>query len=148
MVECDPMRDPFSLLGALDIALYRQQDERFLAFAEEAVAKLTLDTFPRPDGVDTYKMLPLLAGLVLNRLNTMEGGALLLPYWKRMCAWMQAGLIVRMIRSYEFDLEVFNVWIECSKTIAGAYAEILGLPSRTNVSCNGDVFEKHSEMKQ
>ena len=61
---CDPWRDPFVLLGALDIALGRQHDERYKRFAEKAVQKLVQEEFPRPDGIDTYELLPLLAELV------------------------------------------------------------------------------------
>ena len=49
---CDPFRDPFALLGALDIALWRQKDERYGSFAEKAVTMLVKDEFPRPDGID------------------------------------------------------------------------------------------------
>jgi len=56
-----PQLDPFSLLGALDISIHRQYDERFRIFAEEAVAKLIDNQFPDPYGTDLYQILPALA---------------------------------------------------------------------------------------
>jgi hypothetical protein len=54
---CDPFRDPFALLGTLDIALYRQKDERYGSFAEKALTTLVKDEFPRNDGIDVYELL-------------------------------------------------------------------------------------------
>jgi hypothetical protein len=127
LTDCSPARDPFSLLGMLDIALYRQHDQRFWELADRAVADLLEERFPRPDGTDAYDLLPLLAELVLNRLNTLEGGALRAPYWKRMCAWMQAGLLGRLTAAYNFDLDAFRMWVRSNETQAGVYAAMIDL---------------------
>ena len=127
LAACDPMHDPISLLGALDIALYRQDDERFSHFADEAVLKLVQEDFPRPDNIDAYKLFPLLAELTLNRINTIENGALRAPFWKRMCAWMQALLIARLTLSYSLDFKSFSEWADDQRTLAGYYAKILDL---------------------
>lgn len=127
LVACDPKRDPISLLGALDIALYRHDDERFLHFADDAVSLLVQDVFPRPDDIDAYKLIPLLAEMVLNRINTVENGSLRAPFWKRMCAWMQALLIARLILSYSLDFESFSEWVKGQATLAGYYAKMLDL---------------------
>lgn len=127
LLKCSPSRDPFSLLGALDIALYRQKDERYQKFADEAVTKLICNNFPRPDGIDTYDLLPILTELVLNRINLIEGGTLRAPYWKRMCAWMQALFIARQILQYSLEFRPFKEWIISQMTLAGFYAEILDL---------------------
>lgn len=127
LTPCDPWRDPFALLGALDIALGRQHDERYEAFAEEAVKKLVQEEFLRPDGVDTYALLPLWAELVVNRINGLEGGALRSPYWKRTCAWMQAGFLLRLTQRLSLELESFRKWVSGNQTPAGMYAKILDL---------------------
>lgn len=127
LVACNPMHNPISLLGALDIALYKQDDERFKRFADEAVSKLVQDVFPRPDDIDVYKLLPLLAELTLNRINTVENGSLRAPFWKRMCAWMQALFIARMTLPYSLDFESFSEWANDQRTMAGYYAKILDL---------------------
>jgi hypothetical protein len=127
LTACDPWRNPFALLGALDIALGRQHDERYRTFAEEAVTKLLQEEFPRPDGVDTYELLPLLAELVLNRINGLEDGALRPPCWKRMCAWMQAGFLSRLTQDFRFELDRFREWVWGNQTQAGMYAALVDL---------------------
>jgi len=127
LLKCNPNRDPISLLGALDIALYRQKDERYQKFANEAVIKLVCDDFLRPDRIDTYDLLPLLIQLVLNRINLIEGGTLRAPYWKRMCAWMQALFIANQMLKYSLELKPFKEWIASQMRLAGVYAEILDL---------------------
>lgn len=127
LTACGPWRDPFALLGALDIALGRQHDKRYRAFAEEAVKKLVEEEFTRPDDVDTYELLPLWAELVLNRINGLEGGALRSPCWKRMCAWMQAGFLSRLTQDFSIELESFREWIWGNQTQAGIYAAMLDL---------------------
>ena len=124
---CDPFRDPFALLGALDIALWRQKDERYRLFAEKAVTMLINYEFPRSDGIDVYELLPLVARLILNRINVIEGGALRPPYWKRMCAWMQAGFLVRQTQKLVLDLESLKKWISANMTQAGNFACLLDL---------------------
>jgi hypothetical protein len=127
LTACGPWRDPFVLLGALDIALSRQHDERYRGFAEEAVKKLVQEEFPRPDGIDTYELLPLFAKLVLNRINTLEGGALRPPCWKRMCAWMQAGFLLRVTQHFRLELENLRERAWENQTWAGMYAKMLDL---------------------
>jgi hypothetical protein len=127
LTACDPWSTPFALLGALDIAIGRQHDERYRTFAEKAVQKLVQEKFPRPDGVDTYELLPLWAELVLNRINGLDGGALRPPCWKRMCAWMQAGFLSRLMQSISLELESFREWIHGNQMLAGVYAKTLDL---------------------
>jgi len=123
----DPWATPFALLGALDISIARQHDERYRTFAEEAVKKLVQEKFPRPDGLDIYELLPLLADLVLNCMNGLEGSIARPPCWKRMCAWMQAGFLVRQMQGIGLDLESFREWVQGNLTLAGEYAKTLDL---------------------
>jgi hypothetical protein len=127
LAACNPWRDPFALLGALDIALGRQHDERYQRFAEDAVKTLVQEEFPRPDGIDVYELLPLFAELVLNRINTLEGGVLRPPCWKRMCAWMQAGFLVRQTQRFCLTRESLREWTQRHQTPAGMYAKMLDL---------------------
>jgi hypothetical protein len=124
---CDPWSNPFALLGALEIAIGRQHDQRYRTLAEEAVRKLVQEKFPRPDGIDVYELLPLWADLVLNHINSLEGGASRPPCWKRMCAWMQAGFLVRLMQEISFEMESFREWIRGQRTLASEYAEELDL---------------------
>jgi hypothetical protein len=68
-----------------------------------------------------------LADLVLNRMNSLEDGVLRLSCWKRMCAWMQAGFLVRLMQEISFEMESFREWIKGQRTLAGEYAKALDL---------------------
>lgn len=125
--SCDYWSEPFALLGAIDIALERHGDERFAELARTAIEKLTQDRFLRPDGVDTFELLPILAELVLNRINILEGGVLLPPFWKRMCAWMHAGFLARMMRRFSIELQSFHDWAKRSLKTAGLFAKMIDL---------------------
>lgn len=127
LTACGPWGDPFALLGALDIALTRQHDERYQGFAEQAVQKLVQEEFLRPDGIDTYELLPLWAELVLNCINMLEGGALRPPYWKRLCAWMQAGFLSHLTQRCRFDLASLREWIQGNQIMVGTYAKMADL---------------------
>ena len=52
--SCYAKSNPFSLLGALDIALYRQSDDRFREFAAEAVIQLLDENFGQKDNLDLF----------------------------------------------------------------------------------------------
>lgn len=125
--ECKPDRDPYSLLGALDIALGRQNDSRYRSFAESAVEKLTGAQFPRPDGIDAYELLPIFARVVFCKLTMLEGGAVRPPYWRRMSAWMQAGWLARMTLTLKLDMDGLCGWVAANETAANAYVQTLDL---------------------
>jgi hypothetical protein len=71
--------------------------------------------------------MPLFATLVLNRINTLEDGALRPPCWKRMWAWMQAGFLLRLTQAFRLELESFREWAWGNQTLAGEYAAMLDL---------------------
>ena len=121
--SCHATSNPFSLLGALDVALYRQEDERFREFAATAVATLLDERFGQQKDLDIYSLLQMLYGFVLNRLNLLEKGATYPGYWKRMGAWMQAGLIARIMteQSASIKIDDFQKWLQGNMTTAGTY---------------------------
>ena len=57
LTTCSAEGAPISLLGALDVALYRQRDPRFRAYAAEAVTKLCGETFGRQPDIDMYHLV-------------------------------------------------------------------------------------------
>ena len=124
---CHTTSNPFSLLGALDIALYRQEDERFREFAAIAVTTLLDERFGRWDGLDIYSLLQMLYEFVLNRVNLLEKGATYPGYWRRMGAWMQVGLIARIMMEPSFPIEIDDLqkWLQDNMTTAGGYADIV-----------------------
>ena len=125
--SCDVESDPFSLLGALDIALYRQDDERFQEFSVKAVKKLVDGEFGQKEGTDIYVLLNAFANLVLNRISLLDDGAGYPAYWKQMCAFMQAGLIARaFVRlSRKTNMNFLLEWVLSNLTIAGFYSRLV-----------------------
>ncbi len=125
--SCDVESNPFSLLGALDIALYRQGDHRFRDFSAEAVATLLDKQLGQQDGPNLYRLLPILADFVLNRINLLENGSNYPGYWKRMCAWMQAGLIARALTSLNpsIDADALQEWAGDNMAVAGFYSNLV-----------------------
>ena len=97
--------NPIALLGALDVALYRVRQERFREFAADAIATL-LDDSMGVDGCDVYKLFEVLCEFEINSLNKIEGGAGCPGHWRRMCAWMQAGLVAQMLIERTTALDV------------------------------------------
>lgn len=119
--------NPFALLGALDIALTRQHDQRFRIFGNETISTLVKEELSRPDDVNSYELLPLFAELVLDRINVIEGGAYCEPVWKRMCAWMHAGLLMQSTLHVEIKVDMFRKWAHSIRTMTGTYAQMIDL---------------------
>lgn len=124
---CRTELDPFSLLGALDIALYRLRDDRFRALAENAVDILIAEHLPESGGFDTYPLLPSLATFALERIQLSEGGALRVPFWKRMCAWMQATKVSQYLSSTHLDVEMLRDALQQHSSMAARWASIVDL---------------------
>ncbi len=118
---------PISLLGALDVALYRQHDERFRGYAERAVTKLCDDTFGYQDGADIYRLLWIFVRFVFHRINLVENGSREPGFWKRMCAWMQAQFVVRALLKAPATIDVDGLEERSVSRMAlvGAYAELV-----------------------
>lgn len=125
--KIDRRGNPFLLLGVLDIAITRQQDERYRTLAANTMLTLLQGKLLRPDGIDGYEILPLFAELVWHRINALEGGALNEPFWKRMCAWMHAGLLAQSTTNIQIDLEALRGWVESNRDMAGVYAHMIDL---------------------
>ncbi|HEY6323737.1 MAG TPA: hypothetical protein VJA16_19525, partial [Thermoanaerobaculia bacterium] len=124
---CKPAADPLSLLAALDIALHRQHDARFAAFAEQAVAALLADAYPLPGGDDFYQLFPFLVELTLQRLTFRESGMSRPPFWRRLCAWMEAALVTRLLPANPIDLAALTHAIENNLSPEGQCAKLVDL---------------------
>lgn len=123
----DTRANPFAALGVLDIAITRQHDKRFEALASEVIIELGKDKLLRPDGVDCYEILPLFAQLTLDRINVMEGGALRQPFWKRLCAWMHASLLLQSTLGISVKHDAFREWVHNNLHMAGTYAQMIDM---------------------
>ena len=124
---CGADGTPFSLLGALDVALYRQSDERFREYAAQAVIKLCDDGFGQQQGIDFYRLLWIFTRFAFNRINLIENGSKQPGFWKRMCAWMQAQFIARALSRAPASIAMDSLeeWSTSSMALVGAYAELV-----------------------
>ena len=128
IASCDAQSNPFSLLGALDVALYRQgHDHRFREFSVEAVATLLDGRSGEKDRKGKYRLLQVCADFALNSINILDNGPTRPSYWKRMCSWMQAGLISRTLTGLTFaiDVDTFQEWTRENMGAAGVYAGLI-----------------------
>ena len=127
--KCDSEGSPLALLGALDVALYREDDERFRGFAEQAILRLCDERFGHGESFDIYDFLWCFVQLMFNQINQMENGSKRGGYWKRMCAWMQAQFVVRCLARAPSEIasEELKSWCQSSMELAGAYAELVDL---------------------
>ena len=118
---------PISLLGALDVALYRQNDRRFHEYASQAVTTLCKDSFGRQEDVDLYQLLWVFIRFVFNRINIIENGSKQPGFWKRMCAWMQAQFIARALSEAPESIAIDSLkeWSMSAMALVGAYAELV-----------------------
>lgn len=127
LCRLEPERTPNYLLAALDIALYRQEDERFREFAEHAISKLSDDEFRVDDNADIYHLLCILAEFALNRVNLIEKVATQPGFWRGMCAWMQVEFVVRGLLKDPGSIAVDSLgeWCRSNMSLSGRYAELV-----------------------
>jgi hypothetical protein len=123
----DPMRDPYSAVNSLDLALARLEDARFEKFARSAVEKLTTPNFSCGKEHDGYELLALLSTLVLDRLNGIAEMNMQPPFWKRMCAWMHGAVLLRIVQEYALDVGALEQWVNGCRSIAALFTRFRDL---------------------
>ena len=152
-----PVDDPFSLLGIADLAISRaSEDKRFEALAAETVRRLCGEQLPRVDGVDVYSFLPAVVDLVHAELRLLPSISARPAYWRRICAWTQAGLLLRAFQSIKFDGEEFSKSVRNLIDPDAATAEVLdlrqsplSLPSETSSLCiHAEVLGRLAILRQ
>ena len=117
-------KNPFVLIAGIDVAAYRQNDPRFREFSEDAIVELSRALFGK-DGGDNFQALAAsLCDFVYCQISLVDGCAERPGYWKRMCAWMQAGQIVETIaRSLApIDTGAMREWADRNLAPAGLFA--------------------------
>jgi len=135
-----PIDDPISLLGIVDIAASRSSDDhRFATLGGETVRRLCGTQLARADGLDVYSFFPALLDLVRAELQVTPSIAGCPAYWRRLCAWTQAALLVRTFQSVGFDPKQFADGIHALRAPEASTAELLDLrqsplshPAETN----------------
>ena len=125
--NCGADEAPISLVGALDVALYRQRDARFQEYAAQAVSKLCGEEFGQQQDFDFYRLLWIFARFAFNRINVIENGSKQPGFWKRMCALMQAQFIARALSKAPATVAMDRLeeWSLSSMALVGAYAELV-----------------------
>ena len=114
-LESTPVQgNPIALLAVLDVALFRVEDERFRQLADDTIGRLLDDHLGLPPTCDVYRFLELLTDFELDQLSAVEGAYRCPGFWRRMCAWMQAGLIARTATACHTVPEVaeFEEWCQ------------------------------------
>ena len=158
MQSCSVWNNPFALIGAIDVALYRQHDSRFEDFATRGVTALCSDAFGSCPDLNIYNLLPHLFHVVLFRLSMIPNGAGYPGYWRRMCAWMQAGVLANALsRSHAtIDVEWIDAWTQSGYVLEGIFASLIDLrteplflPTRgTTELLKGEVGGRLSLLRQ
>lgn len=125
--QLGPIDDPFSLVGIVDLAASRCGDERFAARSAETLRRLCGGQLCRADGLDVYAFLPALVDLVRAELQVMASIASRPAFWRRICAWTQAALLVRAFQAVRMDPEPFSENIKLLQAVEAQTAELLDL---------------------
>ncbi len=120
--------NPFVLLGALDVALYRREDPRFEELATHLIMRLADPQLGQSDGADRYQFLSALSGLVQSRVALLPGFATRPNYWRRTCALMHGGWLLDEFERMGMpsDLNGFVNWVERTRGVSGVYADAIG----------------------
>ena len=114
--------NPIALLGVLDVALYRVGNERFRQIAEQCVTILLDERLGFPERYDGYRFFEMLVDFESNCIGWVEGVGKRDGFWRRMCAWMQAGLIARTAVACRAlpELDQLEKWCRRNRSPAGS----------------------------
>jgi hypothetical protein len=147
--QLQPIDDPFSLLGIVDLAVSRSSDDdRFATLAARSLERLCGVELCRADGLDVYAFMPALLDLVHAELQVTPAIAACPAYWRRICAWTQAAILVRAFQTVRFDPEQFSENMKTLHAAEAQTAELLDLrqsplshPSETSRDCiRGEIL--------
>jgi hypothetical protein len=155
--QIKPIDDPFSLLGIVDLAASRSGDDhRFAALGAQTVERLCGAQLCRADGLDVYAFFPALVDLVRAELQVAPSIAACPAYWRRICAWTQAALLVRAFQTVSFEPEQFSENIKTLHTAEAQTAELFDLrqsplshPAETSRDCiRGEILGRLLILRQ
>ena len=124
--------NPMAALAALDVALHRVHDDRFAHFASLFIERLLDENLGHPSAISVYRLLGMLFAFQLNLIGRLPQASTQPNYWRRMCAWMQTGLIMRSVTSRLEDARTINLdelekWFAQRETVAGNLPTLVGL---------------------
>ena len=121
--------NPFVLIAGIDVAAYRPNDPRFRKFSEDAIVALSKAMFSKDGSEDFQSLAAGLCDFVFSQINLVRGCAERPGYWKRMCAWMQAGQIVDAVArsSTQINARTLGKWVDENVTSAGLFGGLVDL---------------------
>jgi len=125
-------RDPFTLVGMAEIAIRRLDDDRFRQLAEDCIVRICDSS---DNGRQIFAETALFAEAALGVLQQVEAAAELRPYWKRMSAWMQGGVVLHQYRDFRFNVELLSAWVDDQTSVESQFADIVDLYEEPLASC-------------
>ena len=136
--------NPFALLGALDVALYRREDPRFEKLAVCLLIRLADPQLGRSGGADPYQLLSALSRLVQSRVVLLPGCGNRPNYWRRTCALMHGGWLLDEFEpaGVRSDFKNLLEWLESGPRTAALYADAIG--SRTEPMLHAGILTEWS----
>lgn len=119
--------NPIVQLSMLDIALYRVHDERFRSFSEHLIDVLLKPLGELDQSKDSYRIFHSLCDVILNRLSLVDGASSWPSYWRRMCAWLQTGTVIRSFNATNtpINAEAIEEWSQQNYSRAGEILRLL-----------------------
>lgn len=123
-----PFADPYTALACFDIAIRRSNDDaEFLELAGECIERLCEKEFLSTSQNDVYELLPHVVSMLENRLSIMPIICVQPPYWRKLAAWMHAGVIIRCMDELEFDKQELIAWLKAQEVFEGTAKRIMDL---------------------
>ena len=110
--------NPIALLSALDVALFRVSDQRFRDYATSATKALVSDNLDLAESHEVYRLFRVVCDFVFNAMSFVDGIPEEPGYWRRMGAWMQAGLIVHALVADRAPVGVAQLEKWCNENMA------------------------------
>lgn len=143
-----PLRDPYTVLAFFELSVWRAgEDQNFLGLAKETIAKLISSKFLSTAKNDVYQLLPRVVAMVENRLAIMPTACIQPPYWRKIAAWMHAGIIVRCMDDLEFEEEQIFSWLEAQEVFEGTVKRMIDLQLEPrSPELIGGSFSLYAEM--
>ncbi|ADG14549.1 hypothetical protein BC1002_0448 [Paraburkholderia atlantica] len=131
--------DPYSLAALVDITLSRSGDERFLKLAGTTLSLLCVDGDSQEQ---LYEPISVFARLALSEMQTAEGAAAVQPYWKRIAAWIQGGVVVEHHKTSRINVQSLRSWAHEQMNATSDITEIQDMylePSVTGAWMTGEA---------
>jgi hypothetical protein len=127
LARIDYRSDPFSIVGALDLALTYSNDSRFSELADRLIHHLCQHALDREDGIDVYAFYPALIDMVDSAVALVPGMRGQPPFWRCLCSWTHAATVSRVLRPVPLNASEFSTWCAEQTTEYAKLATLLDI---------------------